>query len=72
MVATLTSGELSDQVADVAALPRVAVVVEGRYSQLFKLNQVRPPWSPTGSPSCTSAGPAVAVVCCEALQLAEE
>jgi len=72
MAASLTSGELSDQVVDVAALPRVAVVVEGPYSPLFKLNQVRPPWQPTGSPSCTSAGPAVAVVFCEALQLAED
>ena len=31
-----------------------------------------PPWSPTGSPNCTSAGRAVPIVFCETRQLAEE
>jgi len=36
LVASLTSGKLRYLVADLAALPRAAVVVEDRYSQLFK------------------------------------
>ncbi len=42
LVTSLTSGKLRYQVADLAALPRAAVVVEDRYSQLFKLDRVRP------------------------------
>ncbi len=42
LVASLTSGKLRYQVADLAALPCAAVVVEDRYSQLFKLDRVRP------------------------------
>jgi hypothetical protein len=35
-------GKLRYQVADLAALPRAAIVVEDRYSQLLKLERVRP------------------------------
>ena len=42
LVPSLTSGKLRYQLADLAALPRAAVVVEDRYSQLFKLDRVRP------------------------------
>ncbi|EUA29986.1 putative eRCC4 domain protein [Mycobacterium xenopi 4042] len=56
LVASLTGGKLRYQVGDLAALPRAAVVIEDRYSQLFKLDRIRPRWSPTGSPSCRSAG----------------
>ena len=40
LVTSLTSGKLRYQVAALAALPRAAVVVEDRYSQLFKLDRV--------------------------------
>jgi len=42
LVASLTSGKLRYALAELAALPRAAVVVEDRYSQVFKLERVRP------------------------------
>jgi hypothetical protein len=42
LIASLTGGKLRYQVGDLAALPRAAVVIEDRYSQLFKLDRVRP------------------------------
>jgi ERCC4 domain len=42
LVASLTGGTLRYQVGELAALPRAAVVIEDRYSQLFKLDRVRP------------------------------
>nr|WP_236725536.1 ERCC4 domain-containing protein [Mycobacterium avium] len=42
LVASLTSGKLRYQIADLSALPRAAVVVEDRYSRVFTLDRVRP------------------------------
>jgi ERCC4-type nuclease len=42
LVASLTGGKLRDALAELAALPRAAVVVEDRYSAIFKLDRVRP------------------------------
>jgi hypothetical protein len=42
LVASLTGGKLRYALAELAALPRTAVVVEDRYSQVFKLARVRP------------------------------
>jgi ERCC4 domain len=42
LVASLTGGKLRYTIAELAALPRAAVVVEDRYPQLFKLDRVRP------------------------------
>ncbi len=42
LVGSLINSRLRFQVADLAALPRAAVVVEDRYSQVFKLGRVRP------------------------------
>ena len=42
LVASLNCGKLRYQVADLATLPRAAVVFEDRYSQVFKLDHVRP------------------------------
>lgn len=39
---SLINGRLRFQIADLAALPRAAVIVEDRYSQVFKLDRVRP------------------------------
>ena len=39
---SLTSGKLRFAVAELASLPRAAVVVEERYSSLFKQTFVRP------------------------------
>lgn len=42
LVASLTGGKLRYAMAELAALPRAAVVVEDRYSQVFKLIEIRP------------------------------
>jgi ERCC4-type nuclease len=42
LVSSLTGGKLRYALADLAALPRAAVVVEDRYSRLFKQTWVRP------------------------------
>jgi hypothetical protein len=72
LVASLTSGKLRYQVADLAALPRAAVVVEDRYSQLFRLDRVRPAVVADGLAELQIRWPNVPVVFCETRQLAEE
>ena len=72
LFASLTSGKLRYQVADLAALPRAAVVVEDRYSQLFKLDRVRPALVADGLAELQIRWPNVPVVFCETRQLAEE
>jgi hypothetical protein len=42
LVSSLINGKLRYALGDLAALPRAAVVVEDRYSQVFKLDWVRP------------------------------
>jgi ERCC4 domain len=72
LVASLTSGKLRYQVADLAALPRAAVVVEDRYSQLFRLDRVRPAMVADGLAELQIRWPNVPIVFCETRQLAEE
>ena len=72
LVGSLTGGKLRYQVADLAALPRAAVVVEDRYSQLFKLDRVRPAVIADGLAELQIRWPNVAIVFCETRPLAEE
>ena len=72
LVGGLIGGKLRYQVADLAALPRAAVVVEDRYSQLFKLDRVRPALVADGLAELQIRWPNVAVVFCETRPLAEE
>ena len=72
LVSSLTSGKLRYQLADLAALPRAAVVVEDRYSQLFKLDRVRPAVVADGLAELHMRWPSVPVVFCETRPLAEE
>jgi hypothetical protein len=72
LVASLTSGKLRYQVADLAALPRAALVVEDRYAKLFKLDRVRPAVVADGLAELQVRWPNVPVVFCETRQLAEE
>ena len=60
------------RLADLAALPRAAVVVEDRYSQLFKLDRVRPALVADGLAELQIRWPNVPIVFCETRQLAEE
>jgi hypothetical protein len=72
LVASLTGGKLRYQVADLAALPRASVVVEDRYSQVFKLDRVRPAVVADGLAEFQVRWPNVAIVFCETRALAEE
>jgi hypothetical protein len=72
LVASLTGGKLRYQVADLSALPRAAVVVEDRYSQVFTLDRVRPAVVADGLAELQIRWPDVPMVFCETRQLAEE
>lgn len=72
LVASLTGGKLRYQVGDLATLPRAAVVIEDRYSQVFKLDHVRPAMVADGLAEIQVRWPNVPVVFCETRQLAEE
>jgi hypothetical protein len=72
LVSSLTSGRLRYALAELAALPRAAVVVEERYSQVFKPGRVRPALIADGLAECQIRWPEVAIVFCETRPLAEE
>ena len=72
LVASLTGGKLRYALAALAALPRAAVVVEDRYSQVFKLERVRPALVADGLAELQVRWPNVPVAFCGTRQLAEE
>lgn len=72
LVAGLTEGKLRYQLADLAALPHAAVVIEDRYSQVFKLERVRPSVVANGLAEVQVRYPTVPILFCESRQLAEE
>ena len=71
-MASLTGGKLRYALAELAALPRAAVVVEDRYSQVFKLDRIRPALVADGLAELQIRWPNVPIVFCETRQLAEE
>jgi hypothetical protein len=72
LVASLTGGKLRYALADLAALPRAAVVVEDRYSQVFTLDRVRPAVVADGLAEAQVRFPTVPIVFAETRPLAEE
>ena len=72
LVASLTGGKRRYRVGELAALPRAALVVEDRYSQMFKLDHVRPAVIVDRLAELHIRWPAVPVVFCETRGLAEE
>jgi hypothetical protein len=72
LVSSLTSGRLRFAVSELAALPRAAVVVEDRYSQVFAQTQVRPAVVADGLAELQVRWPSVPLVFCETRALAEE
>jgi hypothetical protein len=72
LASSLTSGKLGFQLTDLAAVPRAAVVVEERYSSVFKLTHVRPAVVADGLAECQVRWPAVPIVFCETRKLAQE
>ncbi|MFP5334187.1 MAG: ERCC4 domain-containing protein [Actinomycetes bacterium] len=72
LVSSLTSGRLGHAMGELAALPRAAVVVEDRYSQVFAQTHVRPAVVADGLAELQVRWPGVPVVFCETRSLAEE
>jgi ERCC4 domain len=72
LAATVTNGKLRFAMAALAALPIAAVVVEDRYSSVFKLSHVRPRMVADGLAELQVRYPSVPIVFCETRQLAHE
>jgi hypothetical protein len=72
LVASLTSGKLKFALAELAALPRAALVVEDRYSQIFALTHVRPAVVADLLAEMQVRWPNVPIMFCETRKLAEE
>ncbi|WP_040157001.1 ERCC4 domain-containing protein [Mobilicoccus massiliensis] len=72
LVATLTSGRLRYLLAELDSLPHAAVVVEDRYSAVFKLERVRPAVVAEGLAECAVRHPRVPIVFAETRALAQE
>jgi len=72
LVGSLTTGKLRYQLADLAAVPRAAVVVEDRWSSVFKLDRVRPAVVADGIAECQVRWPTVPILFCETRKLAQE
>jgi hypothetical protein len=68
----LVDGGLGFQLAELAALPRAAVVVEDRYSAVFKLDHVQPGFVAELLAAVQVRYPGVPIVFCETRALAEE
>ncbi len=64
-MASLIGGTLRYALAELAARPRAAVVVEDRYSGVFKLDQVRPAMIADGLAELQTRWPNVPIVFCE-------
>ncbi len=68
----LVDGSLALRMAELATLPAAAVVVEGRYSELFKVERVKPGWLPEVLARIQVRYREVPVVFAETRPLAEE
>jgi ERCC4 domain len=71
-VSSVVNGTLRYALAELAALPRAAVVVEDRYSAIFKPGPMRPAQIADGLAELQVRWPNVPIVFCETRQLAEE
>jgi hypothetical protein len=72
LVSSLTNSTLRFAIAELASLPLAAVVVEERYSQVFKLDRIRPAVVADGLAELQVRWPGVPIVFCESRSLAEE
>ena len=72
LVTSLVTGKLAFALAELAALPRAAVVVEDRYSRVFGLDYVRPATVADGLAEVQVRWPNVPIVFAETRKLATE
>lgn len=72
LITSMTDGRLRFALAELAALPRAAVVVEERYSKIFSVERVRPALIADGLAELQVRYPAVPIVFCDTRKLAQE
>ena len=72
LVATLSSGKLRYVLADLAALPHAALVVEDRYSAVFSLDRIRPAIVADGIAEAAARFPSVPIIFAETRPLAQQ
>ena len=72
LVSSLLSGKLTYALAELTALPRAAVVVEDRYSRLFKLEHVAGSRAAESLAEAQARFPTVPIIFCETRPLAQE
>ncbi|HEY9417847.1 MAG TPA: ERCC4 domain-containing protein [Pseudonocardia sp.] len=72
LISSLTSGRLRFALAELAGLPRAAVVVEERYSKVFSQDRVRPALVADGLAELQVRWPTIPIVFCDNRALAEE
>jgi hypothetical protein len=72
LVGSLTSGRLRFALGELASVPRAAIVVEDRYSQIFAIDHLRPAVISDGLAELQVRWPTVPLLFCETRKLAEE
>lgn len=72
LTTSLTSGRLGYALGELATLPRAAVVVEDRWSRVFKVQHVRPAVVADGLAEVQVRWPAVPIAWCDGRPMAEE
>lgn len=72
IAASLSDGSLGFVMGELASLPAAAVVVEGRYSTLFRVPRVSSGWLPELLARLQVRYPGVPIIFCENRKLAEE
>lgn len=72
LASSLTAGRLTSTVAELASLPRAALVVEEGYAEVLRLEHVRPATVLDGLAELQVRVPEVPIVLCGARKLAEE
>jgi hypothetical protein len=72
LASSLSTGRLRFALGELAALPRAAVVVEDRYSEIFKHQHVRPSVLADSLAECQVRWPSIPIVFCGNRSLAEE
>ncbi|MGH7919060.1 MAG: ERCC4 domain-containing protein, partial [Candidatus Dormibacteraceae bacterium] len=72
LIGSVTDGRLRFALGELSALPRAAVVVEERFSELFKARYLRPAIVVDGLAELQVRWPEVPIIFCETRPLAEE
>jgi hypothetical protein len=72
LVPSLINGTLRFALGELSTLPRAAVVVEDRYSQVFTLDRIRPALVADGLAELQVRWPMIPIVFCETRKLAQE